>query len=234
MKHTPPTQSQNAAIVRLTYAKTSEFNDVLNELLDEEEVLEQVVDIVEKKIDQGYYVINDSLAKLIISTGRQSLFTKVRNQIFSDTWALLKLYVNRYQDGEIEQRLCETLYGVASSDDDPWRRCIAEAMRDVGSELVLPVLEAIRFDLQPTVQAKQVFADAISRPSDEFPQDFRSKLRRALPQIEASSRAEFVQLVSLAIDAIKERAFTPLRSPAPPEVPLPDQPVTKPVKPPGI
>jgi hypothetical protein len=130
----------------------------------------------------------------------------VRKQLYDDIWALIKLYSTRYPDTEIEGRLAEALYRIASEDDNPRRRAIVDAMRDVGSASALPVLEAIEFDLRPSVKSKQIFAEAIERPSDEFPEDFRSQLQRKLPGLEVASRAQFLSCVALAIDAIKSRS----------------------------
>jgi hypothetical protein len=66
-------------------------------------------------------------------------------------------------------------------------------------------LEAILFDLKPTVRIKQILADAMKVPDDEHPQEFGHPL---LYQLEASSRAKFLESVALAIDAIRRRNIT--------------------------
>jgi hypothetical protein len=133
------------------------------------------------------------------------LYTKSREQLFANDWELLTLYKGRYPDSAIEEKLCDRLYQTSSDDAEPRRHFIIDAMREVGSEHVLPTLEAILFDLKPTVRIKQILADAMKVPDDEHPQEFGHPL---LYQLEASSRAKFLESVALAIDAIRRRNIT--------------------------
>jgi hypothetical protein len=126
------------------------------------------------------------------------------DQLFTDNRALLVLYGAQYPDPEIEEKLTETLYRVRENDADPLRREIAEAMGQVGSDKVLPVLEAISFELSPGLKVKQIFGESLEAISQE-PEDFREKLRLKLPGLEAASRTKFLDAVSAAIAAIKAR-----------------------------
>jgi hypothetical protein len=78
-------------------------------------------------------------------------------------------------------------------------------MKDVGSEAVLPILEATLFNLEPSPKIRQVFADALG----------------PIGSLEARSRAEFVKHVALAIDDIQSRPWlgrnTALTNVYPPE-----------------
>lgn len=153
----PLSPKTNAALVRLRYAKPLEVNDILKELLDGNEGLERVAEAVESRIDSGCYFVSEHLAKLIAALPAGTLCKKARKQLFTDDWALLILYRARFPDAEIEEKLAETLYRAREDDADFKRREIAEAMKEVGSEKVLPVLEAISFDLGPGLKAKTSF-----------------------------------------------------------------------------
>jgi hypothetical protein len=203
-------QHTNAALLRLKHASsTVEFGQILKELLEHDEGLDRVAEITERRIGSGGYVLIDQLASLVLRTKSSSLYAKAREQLFADDWALLTLYKGQYPDSAIEKRLCDRIYQTASDDAEPRRRYIADAMRDVGSECVLPTLEAILFDLKPTVQVKQILAEASKTPSNENPREFSHQL---LYRLEASSRAKFVGSVALAIDAIKGRITAPEKS----------------------
>jgi hypothetical protein len=204
----PLSPKTNAAIIRLQFTKSFEFNSVLKELLDKQEGLERVVEVVEENIQRGQYVVTEYLARLIAATERHSLFVKAREQLFSDIWALLVLYRSGYPDAAIEVQLCEALYQTASHDDRPERRYIVDAMEAIGSEAVLPILEAIRFELEPTVRPKQIFADSLKLPNDELRHDFASEIERKMPELEASSRKSFVEAISSTIAAVQARAAT--------------------------
>ena len=199
-------QRTNAALRRLEHTSNDlEFGDILQELLDHDEGLEQIVEIVEQRIDSGGYVLNDQLAILVSRAKSPTLYAKARKQLFSNDGALLTLYKSKYSDKAIERQLCDRIYQTASDDAEPRRRYIAEAMREVGSKHALPTLEAILFDLKPTVQVKQILADAVKESDTEHPKILNQSL---LYSIEASSRAKFVEIVASAIDAIKRRIST--------------------------
>jgi hypothetical protein len=88
---------------------------------------------------------------------------------------------------EMDSKLCNRLYKIASDDAQPLRRYIVDAMREVGSEAILPTLEAILFDLEQS---------AIIRPASSD----------LLASLEEKSRAEFLRSVAVSIGDIKSRA----------------------------
>lgn len=199
-------QHTNAALVRLKHTLNAlEFGNIFKDLLERNEGIEQITEITEQRIDNGDYVLTDDLTRIFLVAKSPTLYTKVRKQLFLDDWSLLTLYKGRYPDAEIEERLCNRIYETSSDDEEPRRRYIADAMREVGTKYVLPTLEAILFDLKPTVQVKRIFADALKGTSDETPQQFSHQSQGALYRLEASSRAKFLESVALAIDAIKSR-----------------------------
>ncbi len=179
-------------LLRLQHAKALEVNDVLQELLEFPDALGTVVQIVESKIDSGTYFLNDLLASLILTTHSATLYARSREQLLKDNWTAVKLYENRYPDPEIEKSLCSVLYGIASNDGEPLRRHIVDAMRKVGSEAVLPTLEGILFDLEPSAKIRTAFSNSLG----------------PVGGLEARSRAEFVKGVALAIESIKSRTAT--------------------------
>jgi TIR domain len=140
---TAPSPKTNADLVRLEHADSLQLSETLKALLERGEALDKVVAILELKIDNGAYVEIDQLAALIGQTKSASLYAKARQQLFKDDWALLCLYKSRYPDPDIEKTLYTRLYKIAANDAEPMRRYIVDAMRDVGSEIVLPTLEAI-------------------------------------------------------------------------------------------
>ena len=182
-------QNFTALLGQLQHATGPELSDIIEEIVKTPHPLDQVVKLVESKIDAGMYVRDDPLTSLILRSGASSLYGKVRERLFRNDWALLTLYRARYSDPEIENTLSSRLYGVASNDGEPRRRYIVDAMKEVGSEAVLPTLEAILFNLEPSAKIRQVFADALG----------------SIGGLEAKSRAEFVKRVALAIDEIRSR-----------------------------
>lgn len=205
MSSPPLSRKANSALVRLRYAKSLELNEGLEELLEGNEGLESAAEIVERKIEAGQYILTQYLARLIVGVRSETLFQKVRQQLLGDNAALLILYRGRCPDAQIEEKLAETLYRLREDDGNPQRREIAEVMEEVGSDAVLPVLQAIIFDLGETLHAKQVFGEALEGISDGS-EDFRKKVQRKLPGLEAASRAKFLQAVAAAISAIKARS----------------------------
>jgi hypothetical protein len=186
-QHRTTPRHLTSLLVRLQHASAPELDDTLQKLLNYPDALDQVMQIVGSRIDAGVYIRNESLASLILRTCFSHLYEKVRERLLKDHWTALTLYKSQYPDPEIEKKLCDRLYKIASDDAQPLRRCIVDAMREVGSEAVLPTLEAILFDLEPS---------AIIRPS-------ASDL---LAGLEAKSRAEFLSSVALSIEDIKSRA----------------------------
>ena len=176
-------------LVRLQHASAHELDDTLQALLGYPEALDRVVAIVNSKIDAGSYFTNQSLASLVSQTRASQLYAKVRGQLLEDRWTLVTLYESQYPDPEIEKNLCDRLYKIASDDSAPLRRNILDAMRKVGSEAVLPTLEAILFDLEPIAKVRKAFAGALG----------------VLGNLEARSRIEFVRSLALAIEDIKNR-----------------------------
>jgi hypothetical protein len=186
---TPP--SLNSLLVRLQHANDPiELADTLKELIDYPDALDQVAQIVERKIDAGTYVLGELLASLVLRTRSSRLYQKVRERLLRDDWTALTLYKGQYPDPEIEKTLCSTLYAVRSNDAEPRRRHIVDAMREVGSEATLPTLEAVLFDLKPSVQVREAFPDAFG----------------LVDSMAAKSRISFVKLVALAIEDIRSRA----------------------------
>jgi hypothetical protein len=198
---TTVSRQTNADLIRLEHADSLNLSETLKSLLERGEALDRVAQIIERKIDNGTYVSNDPLATLIGHTRFASLYAKTKQQLFPDVWALLNLYKSRYPDPDIEMTLCTRLYKIASNDTDPTRRDIAKGMRDVGTEIALPTLEAILFDHTTNSNVKKMIAEAIESAGVVTAEAL-------LAMFEAKSRTVFVALVSEAIAAIKERAIT--------------------------
>lgn len=193
-KWSPQTSSDLQKIRR---SNNLEMISALQDLLNRGEALEQAAEIIEQRLINGGYITNQELAKLLSITKRASLYELTKDQIFGDVWALSSLYRSGYPDAKIEERLCEILYDIAARNDEPRRSEIVGAMRDVGSLEVLPVLEAILFDLLPMKSTKNAIANALSTsgPSAE------SILAAAV----SNSVSSFIRLVAEAVDAVRAR-----------------------------
>jgi len=195
---TSPSPETNADLVRLEHADTYHLGKILSSLLERGEAFDRVVEIIERKIDSGHYVVDDPLADVIGLTMSESVYVKTRQQLFRSYSALLRLFKSGYPDPEIEKTLCTRLYKIATDDAEPWRRFIAEALGEVGTEIALPTLEAILFDHAPSVKVKQMIAQAV-----ESAAVFSAEA--LLTKFEAGSRKSFIETVAKAISAIKGR-----------------------------
>lgn len=133
---------------------------------------------------------------------RGSLYNLVKERLLQDQQALLILYQGKYPDPDIEQELANLLYQKADDDGDPYRRKIAEAVRDSGSTATLPVLEAILYDLAPTKGTKNALANALFSASGP-------RLETFLAGAVARSRSKFIQIIIQAIEAVRERSAEP-------------------------
>ncbi len=196
------TKQTNADLVRLRHVQGLEFCDTLRALLERGIALEQVADVVESRLATGENVTTDELATLIHRTKSASLYHAARDQLFRDNWALVNLYRGKYPDPDIEMTLLDRLYKIAGNDAEPMRRVIVEAMRDVGSEAVLPTLEAILFDHSPSLSAKKVIADLISSVGDVTSEAILSRF-------EAQSKEAFLRAIAEAVASIKRRGEVP-------------------------
>lgn len=203
MNSEPLSPQANALLVRLQYAKSLQFNDVLKEILDQGEALDQAIQIVEHRIDEGFYVINEYAAEFISRTKSSDLYTKIREQLLRNDQTILSLYKARYPDIEIEERLCRVLYDRASDDADWLRRSIAEAMAEAGTEAALPVLEAILYESSEGQNIKKMIWEWNSAPSGESLESMRERL----PYLKVKSRGDFLESIAAAVDAIRSRAI---------------------------
>jgi hypothetical protein len=185
-------QKLNSLLAKLEHKKFVglELSDVIKELLNLSAPIDKVTSIVERRIENGEYLLTDTLATLLAKSHSQTLYAKTAKQLKNDLWALLILYKGRYPDVEIETALIKELYEVAPKDGEPRRGAIVEAMKEVGSVAVLPTLEAIAHDLEPGVKVGQTFGDALG----------------LLGSLSAEARYSFLQDVLVAIDEIKRRA----------------------------
>jgi hypothetical protein len=182
-------QEFNALRIHLQNAKAGDINDVLEKILKFRDELNCVVPIVLSKITEGLYILDAHLVDLLTHTVSPELYQKTREQVIKNPWESVNLYKGKYPDPSIEDMLCKLLYEIAANDANYLRRCIVEAMQEVGSASVLPTLEALVFDLMPSAKIRTIFSDALG-PIDG---------------IENRSRISFLQSVEIAINQIKRR-----------------------------
>lgn len=187
-------QKVNALLVKLEHGQnfsSLEVSDTINELLSLSAPVDKIANIVERRVDEDVVVLSETLATLLAKSHSQALYKKVANRIKSDLWALLILYKGQFPDVQIEKALIKTLYEVAADDAEPRRQYIVEAMKEVGSEAVLPVLEAIAHDLEPGAKVGKAFGNALG----------------LVESLAAKSRYAFLEVVLVAIDEIKKRSM---------------------------
>jgi hypothetical protein len=183
-------QKVNALLVRLEHVTSIELSDAIKELLSLSAPPDLVAKIVEGRVDEGVYVLSETLASLLATSHSKTLYEKVLKQVKDDVWSLLTLYKGKYPDIEIEKALIKKLYSAASNDADPLRRYIVSAMKEVGSEAILPTLQAIAHDLEPGAKVGKFFGNALG----------------PIEGLAAQSRYSFLQDVLVAIDEIELRA----------------------------
>jgi hypothetical protein len=182
----------NALLFRLQNADKLSLNDKLEPLLSYSEALnELVIPIVMEKLEAGNYVLSQHLASLIGQTESVVLYNKVKRQIYSDLSALVVLYILNYPDKEIEEYLGKKLYELALEDGEPRRRMIVEAMENVGTTKLLPLLKAIEFELAHEPNRRP------TNDAEQFVQHFENE-----------SRKEFIAALDRTKSAIKARNDT--------------------------
>lgn len=174
---------------------------VWDELYDHEEIMSEVVEIVEKLVKNGEFILPDNLVKLLAYTKSQSLYELVKTHVCFDDWGLIDLFLSKFPDPEIEVKLLEKLYEYAGDDSEPRGWIIAEAMRDVGTSQALETLQAILYDQVDSIPAKQVISEATEAA---IPGSIQSKFAKLVFE----NASTFNQLIEEAIDAIKVRGDT--------------------------
>jgi hypothetical protein len=83
-------QHLTSLLVRLEHANALELGDSLQELLGYPDVLDQVVQIIDSRIDVGAYVPDEPLASLISQTRSSRLYEKVRERLLKNHWTVLR------------------------------------------------------------------------------------------------------------------------------------------------
>lgn len=172
--------------------------EALKKLAAQNEVGEDAISVVLDQLERGRSFACDSLAKIVIKAGSESLYVAAKAILFRDHWALLELHRHEFSDPAIEARLCEVLCDVAHVNHNPVRRYIVESLRDHGSSAAVPVLKEILFDLLPTRDVKKIFADALERIGTV---DIDSLYQLT----ETRSLQEFIVLIDSALIASQQR-----------------------------
>ena len=85
-------------LLKLQHAKALEVNDVLEELLQVPDASDSVLPVVERRIDDGAYFVDNLLASLILATHSESLYNRVRKNLLKNDSTALKLYKGQYPD----------------------------------------------------------------------------------------------------------------------------------------
>ncbi|GAB1232648.1 hypothetical protein UT4_11140 [Ferrigenium sp. UT4] len=173
-----------------------ELLDATNKILELGVANHEVADAILKAINAGRYFPLETIAKIAGQSKSKELYGAVKDSLVSDKFSLLELHKQNYPDSKIEELLCDELYRVVA--DDSWayslvyRKSVVESLRDHGTLLALPVLEALLYELTPKLQVQKVLSDAI-------------------PKIEIDCEEEFVNLLRAAIHSIKNRDKQPLQ-----------------------
>jgi len=86
MKSPVLSRHTSAALLRLKHTENAlEFLDILKDIVDRNEGLDQLVEIVEQRMDSGGYVLTENLELIISKTKSATLYTKAKPQLFPTT-----------------------------------------------------------------------------------------------------------------------------------------------------
>lgn len=183
----------SATIGRLKYSKGIELNDAIAKCISldiSEDSEKQIVEIVRDRIVEGEYILDNNITALLRRTSDTELYEATKERLFRNTWSLIDLFGLEIDDEEIEHCLSEKLSDCARNDTEPFRRYIVEALGKYSSSGVLPLLEMLFEDLEPSATVRSLFSHHLD----------------AVGMFEAKSRISFVQLLAEAIENIKERS----------------------------
>ena len=106
-----------------------------------------------------------------------------------DQWSLLRVYKSSFPDEEIEAALNDLLISISRNSADPGRRYIVEALQDNGTEAILPALNMLFEDINPSAKVRTLFSQHLD----------------LIDKMSAKADLSFVQIVSEVIEKIEYR-----------------------------
>lgn len=168
-----------------------EFNRLIEKLLTDRRLDDDALSVVRERMNSGEEVFNYNLVKMVAQTGDGFFYDHIPSLKSLGVDDILILYRCGYPDPEIEKVLLDLIYKFADKDDQPSRRYIAEAMRDVGSTNCLEVLTRIRAELERRVVVGKGFIDTLD----------------PIERIKMSASISFYELIDEAVEAVRERGF---------------------------
>lgn len=205
---------------RIAAAQLLELTELTEELVRlGSPVPEDLVAAIAERIERGHYVVTGAVASLVAVSRTRRLYAATREQLIKDTWALIALLRADIPDPDIEKRLCDQLYQVFRSSDDPRRSEILRALEEYGSTDCLDDLEAIRYEFEPRLRTARLARDIGAGTERIELQGGPDALFQAV-----THRADitFGEMVGIAVQRIQERGKAPVSGWGP--VPPPDDP----------
>jgi hypothetical protein len=173
----------------LRMSRRYDFNKLISDLISDDKLDEDALSIVRERLEGGEEIFSGNLAKLVALTGDELFYDHIKSIKNLGTDDLLVLYRSQYPDPAIENILLDLLYQFSDQDAQPWRRYIAEAIRDVGSTACLDVLTRIRSELEQRVKVGKSFINTFD----------------VLERIKMKSSISFFELIDEAIESVRER-----------------------------
>lgn len=176
---------------KLRMARGFEFNQSINRLCSNGCLDSEAMNVVRERMEGGEEVFNSNLVRIVSQTGDRYFYDQINSINSLGIDDLLTLYRCQYPDPKIEKALLDLIYKFADQDAQPWRRYIAEAIRDVGSTDCLNVLTRIRSELERRVVVGRGFISTLDR----------------IERFKMTASISFFELIDDAIEAVKERGI---------------------------
>lgn len=170
-------------------SRGAEFNQLINRLYSDGRLDSQALKVIKERTESGEEVFNSNLVRIVSQTGERYFYDRIQSINSLGVDDLLSLYRCRYPDSKIEKILLDLIYQFADQDSQPWRRYIAQAIRDVGSTSCLEVLTRIRSELERRVVVGKSFITTLD----------------PVERIKMAASISFFELIDEAIEAVKER-----------------------------
>lgn len=193
------TSADIALLLRIKYSFGLDLQKLLTEFSNKDLTSQEVIDALEEKLMScNEYLATSYLTSVIVKFKLHNLLRSRRDQIIRDARSLARIFVAGLGDDQVEEILCDKLYGIYKDNTSLLRRSIVEAMRAHGTPRCLPTLEAIQYDLDPMLKTKSLVSKAIQ--SSEAP-DFQDYAY----SVDTGSLQDFMQAVKEALAAIGNR-----------------------------
>src|SRR5208282_4354963 len=145
MHGAPLSPEAHSCLLKLQNGKDLVPSQAAKRLLELGFSKQRLAELMLEAIQRMQFFHNEVLVEVVCGTTSKALYLAIKSQLFSDRQALLELHQWGYSDPAIEIHLCEILYGLTTNDVEPYRRLIAESLKNHGTQASLQTLNAILF-----------------------------------------------------------------------------------------